>query len=61
MLNLLYHFYNLPENKIEDKNRNFQKWFEERMKIHNILTQQNLMQEYIPNNEKQVKSKSLKL
>ena len=49
LLNLLYNYYNLPENKIEDKNRNFQKWFEERMNIRDILMEQNLIQDYILN------------
>ena len=47
LLNLLYHFYNLTENKIEDANENFQKCFEERMKVREILFEQNLMQDSI--------------
>ena len=60
LLNLLHDFHNLPENKIKDKNLNYQKWFEKRMNIRDILIEQNLMQEYIPNNEKLFKSRSLK-
>ena len=60
LLNLLHNFFNLPEYKIENKDINFQKWFEERMKIRNILIEKKLMQESIPENKNPDNLRSLK-
>ena len=60
LLNLLYCYHNLTENKIEDKNFNYQKWFDERMKIRDILIEEEIIQKYIPNKNKPVKSRNLK-
>ena len=60
LLNLLHQFYNLPKKKIEDVNTDNQKWFEERMKIRDILREQDLMQQSIPENKKPDNLRSLK-
>ena len=60
LLNLLKKYYNSPENKIEDEDSDIQQWFEERMNIRNVLFEQKLMQESIPNKDKKVKSRKLK-
>ena len=58
LLNLLHNFFIFPENKIEDTTKEKQQWFEEHMKIRDILVEQ----ESIPNkgNKKPVQSRSLK-
>ena len=60
LLNLLYNYYNLPENKIENEYSDNQQWFLERMKIRDILMEQKLLQDSIPDNKKPVKSRFLK-
>ena len=60
LLNLLHNFFILPENKIENENTENQQWFENRMKIRDILTEQNLMQHFIPHHTKLVKEKIFK-
>ena len=62
LLNLLYKFYKLPENKIENEitDKESKKWFEERMKRREILIEQDLMQQSIPENKIVVKSRNFK-
>ena len=51
LLNLLHNFFNLPKNK---------QWLEERMKVRDILVEQDLLRESIPDKKKPFKLRSLK-